>query len=229
VGAKRFRSTILTLLARLHCCEHIGYSKVTKHGFDELFPYQTRVVSDGGDFYLPSGVEVQHDGQEVRYFNPEKVVGMEYGMAAFDYEVDNPVAAFMIKGSCGQLNVHRLGEVLVPKLREKIEWVRPPDPNYKPEPERQDHYREQQMWLQEYLKGTMKPGQPTVLLDEPDAGMDWLTKESLWTLIMATSDRKQYIIASHSIFAMNFPGANFIELTPGYLEKCRQVVKGLVV
>lgn len=218
------KSTILTLLARLHCCEHTGYSKVTELGFQTLFS-GLKPGPDGQE--TPIGIEVQHDGQEVRCFNTSKAIGMEFGMAAFDFEVDDPVGALMTRGSQGQLNVHRLGQVLRPKLRSKVEWVHPPDPKYRPEPGERNVYREQQAWLQKYLKGTTKKSQPTVLLDEPDVGLDWPTKKMLWDLMMLSSDQRQYIVASHSIFAMNFPGAHFIELKPGYLDECRRVVKGI--
>jgi energy-coupling factor transporter ATP-binding protein EcfA2 len=218
------KSTVLSLLARLHCCEHTGYSKVTKFGFSELFS-QTKAAPDGS--HLPGGVEVQHDGQEVRYFNTGKVIGMEFGMAAFDHEVDDPTEAYLLKGSSGQLNVHRLGKVIGPQLRKKIEWVHPPDPKYRPEPGERDIYHEQQLWLQNYLKGNIKKGAPTVLMDEPDVGMDWPTRKKLWDLILLSSAQKQYIIASHSIFAINYPGAHFLELKPGYLTECRRVVSTL--
>jgi len=149
-------------------------------------------------------------------------------MAAVDFEVDDPMV-FMQRGSSGQLNVHRLGQVIQPPPRKKIEWVHPPDPKYQAEPGVRDQNREQQEWLLHYLEGNRKKGQPTVLLDEPDVGMDWPTKKLLWNLIRLSSVQKQYIIASHSIFAMQCRDANFIELKPGYLEECRQVVKTLVI
>jgi predicted ATPase len=220
------KSTILTLLARLHCCEHTGYSKVTKLGFDNLFR-DVKPTKDGSK--LPSGIECHHDGQEIRCFNSGKVIGMEFGSAAFDFEVDDPVGVFMTRGSSGQLNVHRLGQVMKAKPRDKIEWTRSPDPNYQAEPGRRDHHHEKQMWLQDYLKGSLPAGPRTFLMDEPDVGMDWPTKRLLWDLTLATSGTRQYIVASHSIFAMQFPGANFIEMKPGYLEECRKVVRGLTV
>jgi energy-coupling factor transporter ATP-binding protein EcfA2 len=226
------KSTVLSLLARLHCCEHTGYSKVTKTGFHNLF-FDLAAGPDGSK--VPDGIEVQHDGQEVRCFNSGKVIGMEFGGAAFDHEVDDAVGAFITRGSQGQLNVHRLGQVMQPKPRTAIEWAHPPDPNYAPEFTNKsdlysrDHYREQQMWLQHYLKGNLPPGPRTFLMDEPDVGMDWPTKKLLWNFMAATAHARQYIVASHSLFAMNFPGANIIELKPGYLDECRQVVKSMAV
>ena len=69
---------------------------------------------------------------------------------------------------------------------------------------------------QEYLKGTIEDkGVQTFLLDEIDAHLSFEMQYRMWNALTSIVDysEKQVIIASHSPFAMNIAGANYIDLS----------------
>lgn len=206
------KSTILLMLARLHHCVQTGRTLVTANSLRDLNDGR---LADGA----PVGIKVQHDGKELRYFSPEHVVGRDqYG--EMDWDVgEGALGAFLLKGSTGQLNRHRLIKILEPKRDKTIQWHWQAAKNKSPLAK----------WTRQYLKGAIrKPGMVTVLLDEPDAGLDWPHKQDMWQFLNKTANVCQWIIASHSIFALNHPTAHYLELKPGYLEECRKVLKDLL-
>lgn len=65
-----------------------------------------------------------------------------------------------------------------------------------------------------------------VLLDEPDASMDWPSLTSIPKLV-ASVPQAQFIIACHHPLLALQP-ANVIELTPGYCEQLREALDELL-
>lgn len=70
-------------------------------------------------------------------------------------------------------------------------------------------------------------GRRTILLDEPARSLDIPSQRQAWGLF-AQQTRFQLIIATHNPFALWIKGAKYIDLKPGYLEECREAVKGLM-
>jgi len=79
-----------------------------------------------------------------------------------------------------------------------------------------------------FLKGSGKKGQPTVLLDEPARSLDLPAQVQIWRLVRAYAERVQFIVASHSLYALNIPGANYIELTDGYMDDSTRCLGALL-
>jgi energy-coupling factor transporter ATP-binding protein EcfA2 len=74
------KSTILTLLARALHCHTSGFPVITVDSLRELLD---NAPNDKPEQAL-EGIEIRHDGQGVRYFNPEQTVGLAGGGAYFD-------------------------------------------------------------------------------------------------------------------------------------------------
>jgi hypothetical protein len=63
------------------------------------------------------------------------------------------------------------------------------------------------------------------LLDEPERSYDLNAQVGVWRLLRAYSDQVQFIVASHSLFALKIPDAHYIELSPRYLEGSEAVLE----
>jgi predicted ATPase len=76
---------------------------------------------------------------------------------------------------------------------------------------------------QTFFATTHTPGPPTLMIDTPDAGMDLIEQFSLWEKLSQVSPEDyQLIIATNSPFALDIPGFNYIELTPGFYSDAKQ-------
>jgi hypothetical protein len=75
-----------------------------------------------------------------------------------------------------------------------------------------------------FLKGSAKEGQPTILLDEPERSYDLNAQVGVWRLLRAYADQIQFIVASHSLFALKIPEAHYVELSSRYLAGSEAVL-----
>ena len=212
------KSTIITLLARAFHCEQSGQPVMTQASISTLTARDYDAAADT----RTAGVEIVHDGQGGRYFNPERKVGVDGG--AFD---DDFLAAgitnMMFRGSAGETTMFRFDALLdeiitgtVPPLTRKVDtahvnslWKR---------------------WIaaaDQLLVGTALTGPPTILLDEPDRSYDLRVQRGVWQLLRAYAADVQFIIASHAVFALGIPDANYIELVPETLVPAQQAVADL--
>ncbi len=79
-----------------------------------------------------------------------------------------------------------------------------------------------------YLQSLPATGPLSVLLDEPDVHMSIPNQHILWSRAMPrVAVGRQLIVATHSPFALTVPGATIIDMTPGYADACREVLKTL--
>jgi hypothetical protein len=68
-----------------------------------------------------------------------------------------------------------------------------------------------------------KLGPVTVFIDEPDKALSIPNQHVLWTRALpGLAESCQVVAASHSPFALVAPGANVIEMEPGYVAACRE-------
>lgn len=215
------KSTILSIIARMLHCEQGGRTCVTKDSIQVVFEVpNTDPKSRHGERSntLAAGVFPVHDGQCVLHFDPGHAVGLAFGGAAFDWDfAGTGVANAMFRGSSGQVTMERcnevLGTIVQPEKWPKTEWK----VSLKNDPCIAQ--------VENFLKGTLKTGQPTVLLDEPDRSLSMKLQAGLWTNLAARYSKKvQIIAASHSPLALRLPGVNYIEMTPGYLAECEKVL-----
>lgn len=218
------KTTVIKLLARLLHCEQSGAPVVTEHSVRELF--------DGFGFgdekapgKLKKAITLDHDGQGVRHFDPTVAVGLMGGMSAFDWDFGmEGIQNTMFKGSAGQTTMFRIDKIIGALLKGEPAEI---DRRIKAEGVN-DSWAKQLKVAEHFLKGSGKKGQPTVLLDEPERSFDLPTQVMIWRFIRAYSKQVQFIVASHSFFALGLPGVNYIELTDGYLEQgliCQHILR----
>lgn len=202
------KTSLTKVLARLLHCEQGGNPIVTHESLSELV---------GGSFSaidVRKGVAITHDGQGTRHFDPGHAVGLHGGGASFDWDFSmEGIANTMFKGSAGQTTMFRfdglVNEVVVGDVPE-VEWKVPREGAV-------GALGDRIKIATFFLQGNGDPGQPTVLLDEPERSYDLNAQIGVWRLLRAYADQVQFIVASHSLFALKIPDAHYIELSPRYL------------
>ena len=77
------------------------------------------------------------------------------------------------------------------------------------------------------MSGSIDKGQPTILLDEPDTGLDARRALTLWSILTSpeVTSKFQIIVVSHSPLAMMAKGANIIEMEKGYAGECKKLTQ----
>lgn len=191
------KSTVLTTIAKYLCCFDGDHQLV---GQDTLFG-----MRKGPDFL--TGVEVVHDGSPIIHFDPSQHVGMIEGAAAFDWDFcDDLMGTVLFKGSAGQTTLKRMNLMLSVAL------------GHTPWPEVVWKSTRRDTALVKMLAGDgTRSGGPTLLLDEPSANLDLRTEMAMFKAIKRIADSGvQVIVATHSMFALHFKGANYIDTEPSY-------------
>lgn len=215
------KSTILKLLARLFHCEQSGRSVVTQESVSELF--STILFEQEKKDTLFKSIRVDHDGQGVWHFDPQRTVGLIGGGAGFDYDFfSEGVRSIVVKGSSGQITIDRLGGLMTQFLEGKraspIEYrIKKDSVN--------DQWAHKISRIEKFLKGDGEKGKPTWLLDEPERSLDLPLQAKFWGGTIKNSTAVQLIVASHSPFALGNPDANYIEMTPGYLKASMEAME----
>lgn len=217
------KSTLLKALARVFHCEQSGFPVITQASLDELAG-RWRFNDRTGYKNLPKVFKIKHDGQAVRHFDPSHAVGLIGG--AFDWDFgEMGIVNTMTKASSGQTTLFRFDKLIkqmadneVPELEDRLVDRMNDVWNAK---------KDVAMSLLKATKGVPK-GQPTVLLDEPERSFDLRHQMAVWRLIRSLSTQVQFIVASHSLFALDLPEAHYIEMDPGYLEEAQTVRKVLM-
>ena len=209
------KSTIIQLLANLFHCHQAGVPVVTQNSIQDLF---SRSEED-----FTKSIKVSHDGQGVRYFDPSMQIGVVGGGAAFDWDFGvEGVANYMFRGSAGQVTLKRFDKVLESLVRRTT----PPKVEYKITSGKVNSLWEDRLKIANtFLKGSGKVGQPTILLDEPERSLDLNYQPAIWRLLRSFAPTTQFIVASHSLFALRIPEANYIELGSDYLKGSEKALK----
>ena len=213
------KSTVIDGIARLMHCREQNWPVVTKTSCDYF------LRSDG---VLAQGLVLEHDGQPCRYLgiSPLAVVPDSKSVHAVDLAIAENKATrgkSITKLSAGQASVAKLIRFLkhdAAKTRFKLK-TSDIGPSYK------------SVWDSAVanLKGskakTGMPKQQTILLDEIEANLDFAHQAMVWKTIrtLVEDGKHQVIVASHSPFAINVPGAHYIETTEGYLEASRAALR----
>lgn len=211
------KSSILRLIAKMFHAEQGRYSFVSSESMSELFGFSS-AKKDTTNTVLNS-VSIEHDNQGLMYFDPDHRPGLIGGMAGFDYDfMDAGMSSIFSKGSSGQLNVHNVSSLLT-----NIKEAKPTQPVYKVS----SKYDKRVDKVKEFFKGSLPDGPPTFLLDEMDRSVDMPYQLGLWRFLQEKSKTCQIIVASHSPFAVEVAGANYIEFSPGYLNACKQSIKNM--
>jgi predicted ATPase len=210
------KTSLTKVLARLFHCEQGNQPIVTQESLAELVG--GRVMDDVD---VKKGLKIEHDGQGVRHFDPGHAVGLMGGGAAFDWAFGREgVINTMFKGSAGQTTMFRfdrlINEIVAGAIPE-VEW------QFSREG-RSGSWADRIKLASFFLKGNAEKGQPTILLDEPERSYDLNAQVGVWRFLRAYSDQIQFIVASHSLFALKIPDAHYIELSPRYLDGSKAVL-----
>lgn len=199
------KTTLIKALARLTHCEQSGSPVVTWSSMNEL---QRGIGDNLGP--LKKAIKLSQDGQGVRYFDPSNKVGIIGGSFDDDF-FEMGLRNTMFRGSSGETTLMRFNDLFGDIIEGQV-----------PKVEIRQHRDDRLVHIKHFLKGTGKKGPPTILLDEPARSLDLPMQVKLWHIIRAYAPQVQFIVASHSLFALRIPGANYIELSAGYLDSALQ-------
>jgi predicted ATPase len=200
------KSTILNLLALSTACKQGGVSTITSQWEHELF------IKHGTSLF--DGVTVTHDGQPVVYADPREQVGLIGGAFDDDFFMEG-VKNAMSKSSTGFATMERMNFALTCLL----------EPGKRPSVIPEKGLVKQSS--KQLLAGTISVGPQTFLLDEPESGLGIPAQQNLWDLLSKRGTDAQLIVATHSPFALACSHANFIELTPGYIQQSKRALFSL--
>jgi predicted ATPase len=91
-------------------------------------------------------------------------------------------------------------------------------------------FNERTALADELLRAKRPLGPKTLIFDEPESGFSLPWQANLWSNIFAKIDPEQFqvIVVTHSPFALDIPGAHYIEMTPGYLADCVTATRTLM-
>lgn len=209
------KSSVLKLLGKMFHAEAGSFSCITENSVRELIPIDFTAKGNKEDLLFKS-CSIEHDSQGIMFFDPDHTVGLYGSGGAFDDDFfSEGVSALFVKGSSGQLGIHKLAELLARmKKGDKI------NPIFKSK-YMLEKPSKNVLHVLDSLKGNIPDGQPTFILDEPDRSIDVDTQLRIWNLIKKVSGKVQIIVASHSPFCISINNANYIEFSNGYLEYCR--------
>jgi predicted ATPase len=213
------KSTVIKLMGTLLHCLQGGVPMITTISMQEL--YGRSFDRDKDDFENLRGIELYHDGQGVSHCDVNQTVGLFGG--AFDANFfGRGVSSAMFKGSSGQTTLDRLGTALSAITANKA-----PSINIKYNAFH-DEEKAKLGVADTILRGNIKEKGPiTILLDEPDRSIDLQYQFGLWSAIRKYSNKIQFIIASHNLFAFDIPNANYIEMSEGYIKIASLALKHL--
>lgn len=226
------KSTILQLLGLSLAAVQGGTSVVTQSWMHEVLGF-------GGDS-LKLPCSVVHDGQPVMYFDARAQEGLIGGSFDDDF-FSLGIANTMARGSTGQLGIQRMSRMLDVLLGKEAEKQKAKSKTLKAGKEAlvkggfpaeiewrlnrnsvNDSWVKRLAVIEELLAGKCAAGPKTLLFDEPESGYSLPWQASLWRKIFSQVDPEKFqvIIATHSPFALEIPGANYIEMEPGYAHEC---------
>jgi predicted ATPase len=214
------KTTVLKLLARLFHCEQSGAPVVTQSSVGDLFEIGS--AADKVPNKLLKSVIIDHDGQGVRHLDPGHAAGLFAGGAAFDDDfIGLGVMNTMFKGSAGQTTMFRFDQLMGSFLKNRCA----PEVEYRMKKSHVNSlWSERIELIEKFLEGSGEKGPATVMMDEPERSFDLPMQVQCWRFLRAYSQKAQFIVASHSMFALNIPEAHYFEMDPGYLDASKAAV-----
>jgi predicted ATPase len=215
------KSTLLKCLKAYCCIQHAGWSKISEYvelgaGSPQHFPMvyraftptkecDTHVEWDGTPtFYNDSDLRID----DMSWFYNKDVLkkeGLTTEAEQMDYMAKRP--------SSGQTRMQKLNKIFnIAKDPPKFtEWL----PN---------GHRYERMEA-DYVRSLPYTGRVTILLDEPEKSLSIPKQIELFRLLQSFGKDFQIIIATHSPFILFEEGLNIIEMEPGYIEQCKQIIR----
>ena len=205
------KTTVLRMLADTLCATQGGVSQVTEVAVREFLG-----VDGARD---PVGLEVHHDGQPAIFCDPREAVGLSGGSFDDDFFEEGLVEVLgkrrMSHGQNGARRINKTLDVLTGRVSAP-----------KTIPRWKDRSQVNSVWMKalDLLEARLAPSIPsgplTLLLDEPESNFSVAWQARIWDRLANPSGPShfQVIVATHSMFSLNIPGATYIEFEEGYLE-----------
>lgn len=217
------KTSVLSMLGQTMAASQGGISVVTETHLRDTVEFSLSAKKDAVDSI---GLKVAHDGQPVMFIDPRKPVGLIGGQFDDDFMRQGLNDIFATKqASHGQASAARVKEGLATLLG-KLEF--PKEVAWKISRKNlNDVWAKKLDLVEARLKASIEKGQPTLLLDEPEANFSLQWQARLWKLLGSpdVASRFQVIVATHSVFALNLPQAHYIDMEPGYRESVEQLLK----
>ena len=229
------KSTLLNMLARGTFCNHYGETILNKRSMLEnafLKKVTKEEAESRNKYYSFLSVEpifsLHHDGSVTYYRNPKFSFGSNedsistYHSDLFSVLKDEGVNH---KGSSGNKNKFRMN-----KVNDILDGKMKPRSVAEIEYEPSDSYirRDCEFTInQEYTKGNFEKGATTIILDEPESGLDILSKIKWFKDLdkKAKEQNLQIIMSSHSELVFLLDDVNFISADQEYFNECLKIVK----
>lgn len=206
------KSSVLKMMAYALACEQGGISKVTdKWRFDVM---TGNILSEQNETIL-DGINIFHDGKPAIYADARKTIGLNVKMELDDDFQREGVDELLEKRSDGFKTIHRTKKIF--QYLNDFESF-PKEMDYKSESIKNKIPES----LKELLKGKIPEGKPTILMDEPESGLSAIFQGNFFSNLSEQKhfNKFQWIIATHSPFALLLPNVNVISLVDDddYLE-----------
>lgn len=228
------KSTILKVLAHTLCAYQGGVSTITLDAISDTVDMlsglrlpragtsaKTRVKGPVDKLAVP----VAHDGQPAVFCDPRRPVGLSGG--AFD-------DAFFMQGVLEVMTNSRRshGQSAATRASTALQMLagQVPFPAEISYHVRKSHIND--MWqaalavLEARLTPSIAKGQPSVLLDEPEANYSLAWQARLWRLLAdaTVAQNFQVVVATHSPFALGIGHAHYIDLEPGFRQEALELL-----
>jgi predicted ATPase len=194
------KSTVIKTIAKSLCCLDGGVQLVGQY---TTLDHYTNLLEPT----LLDGTMPVHDGSPILHFDPSVQVGVSGSQMDYDFGLE-ALHSTMFRGSGGETCLQRMSAALEASLEDKwreVVWK---------------IHKDRKPDLAKRLDGDGTRVRPTLLLDEPSSNLDLRTEIRLMSLIQEIADSGvQVIMATHSVFALHFEGANYIDTTEGYTKR----------
>lgn len=197
------KSTLLRMIALNLAAEQGGVSKITKFWDQNII---RKNHFNGDKTNILNGISISHDGQVLNYFNSRKEFGLTHNR---DFDPDfsrEGVLELMEKPSSGYRTIQRTRKLF--SLLEDYENI-----NF--DKIEKDIFYNIDEESEKLLEPKIKKGNPTILMDEPESGLSPIFQGNFFSGLpdQENFDKFQWIIATHSPFALLLPNVNIINLT----------------
>jgi len=208
------KSTVIKMLARTMCAEQGGFSCITQGAISEnVDMFDKRSTHK-------VGLKIAHDGQPVVYCDPRSRIGLMGGSLDEDF-VQQGLA------ECIVLPKRSQGQAVLSRVSGALNILAGEAPFPAAVEAQVDRKYVNDVWgralgtVEKAMAASIDKGQPTILLDEPEANFSLVWQSRLWRRLASSeaAQRCQIIVASHSAFALGIEHANYIDFEPGFREE----------
>lgn len=213
------KTSVVKTIANNFAALDLGYSNITHNWI---------LSNTGVSSEFDVVADIIHDGQGIYYADPRKKLGhQESGNSLEEFGVLAAIENMnTLSESSGEMSLRRILPI-VDQLDEEpsqshVSVFRDSIANYI---DRNDGLAN---GISDLLEAKIPLSQPTIIMDEPGTGLGILSQILFWNRIKqaAKEGKYQLIIVTHSVLALDIPGAHYIEMSEGYRQACLDALNG---